>query len=103
MAHKEFVNCVINCEPISSRIIKIRLNALPFKVTIVQVYAPTSEHPDEEVENFYQLLNKTIDKLPRKDITVIQGDWNAKIGTNAHQNWAGTVGKFGLGQTDERA
>ena len=102
MVHKDFVSSVLNCEPVSSRIIKISLKARPFNVSIIKVYTPSSEHPDQEIEDFYQQLNETIKKIPRRDILVIQGDWNAKIGPDAHQNWTETVGKHGLGDTNER-
>ena len=46
-------------------------------ITIIQVYAPTSGHDDSEVDHFYQQLQETIDKTPKKDILVVQGDWNA--------------------------
>ena len=75
----------------------MRINASPRKFTIIQVYAPTSE-----VEEFYEKLNITTNKIPKEDIVIFQGDWNAKIGTDAHERWAGTVGRYGLGTTNER-
>ena len=69
---------------------------------IIQVYAPTSDHEDEEIEEFYELLDTTIAKVPKKDILIVQGDWNAKVGPDAYQNWAGTAGRFGLGETNDR-
>ena len=56
----------------------------------------------EDTETFYSELEATIAKIPKKDIKIIQGDWNATIGTDAHKNWAGTTGKFGIGITNER-
>ena len=58
------------------------------------MYAPTTDWSDEDTETFYSKLEATIAKIPKKDIKIIQGDWNAKIGTNAHKNWAGTTGKI---------
>lgn len=57
-------------EPISSRVIRVRLNANPRNVSIVQVYAPTADCNDEETEEFYEdslSLRITLDKIPKKD------------------------------------
>ena len=81
--HKDVVGAVLGCQPVSSRLISIRLRAAPFNITIKQVYAPTSGHDDSEVDHFYQKLQETIDQSPKKDILVVQGDWNAKVGKDA--------------------
>ena len=57
-----------------------RLRAAPFISTIIQVYAPTFRYDDSEVDHFYQQLQETIDQTPKKDILVVQGDWNVKVG-----------------------
>ena len=66
--HKDVVGAVLGCQPVSSKLISIRLRAAPFNITIIQVYAPTSGHDDSEVDHFYQQLQETIDKTPKKDI-----------------------------------
>ena len=68
-----------------------RLRAVPFNITIIQVYAPTSGHDDSEVDHFYQKLQETIDQTPKKDILVVQGDWNAKVGKDAQADWGEIV------------
>ena len=60
-----------------------KMRELPFRYTVCQVYAPTSGHDDSEVDHFYQQLQETIDQTPKKDILVVQGDWNAKVGKDA--------------------
>ena len=75
--HKDAVDVVLGCQSVSRRLISIRLRAAPFNITIIQVYAPTSKHDDSEVDHFYQQLQETIDQTPKKDIQVVQGDWNA--------------------------
>ena len=100
IVRKEIFGSDISCTPISSRLISLRVSAKPHNMTIIQVYAPTSDHDDEEVEQFYEQLEET--KIPKKDILVVQGDWNAKVGPDAYENWAGTVGHFGLGTTNDR-
>ena len=93
LVHRDTANCVIECCPISSRLITIRLKASPFNITIIQVYAPTSSYKDEDVEDFYEELQKVLDNTPKKDILVVQGDWNAKIGVDTFENWKGTCGR----------
>lgn len=99
---KENVNAVIECTPISNRLISIRIAASPHNITIIQAYAPTSAYSDEEVEAFYEDLEATLSKRHKKDLLIIQGDWNAKIGSDAYNNWAGTVGRFAFGTTNDR-
>ena len=84
---KDVVGAVLGCQPVSSRLISVRLRAAPFNITIIQVYAPTSGHDDSEVDHFYQQLQETIDKTPKKDILVVQGDWNAKVRKDAQADW----------------
>ena len=79
LVHKDIVDVVLGCRPVSSRLISIHLRAAPFSITIIQVYAPTSGHDDSEADHFYQQLQETIDQTPKKDILVLQGDWNAKV------------------------
>ena len=62
----------------------------PLNIMVIQVYAPTSNNEEAEVEQFYDLLELT----PKKDVLFIIGDWNAKVGS---QETPGVTGKFGLG------
>ena len=102
LIHKNITNCVMGCRPVSSRIITIRLRATPFNITIIQIYAPTSGHDDREVEDFYDQLQDIVDQTPGKDIVVVQGDWNAKIGEDACTNWADTCGHSCNDLTNDR-
>ena len=102
IVRKEITGSVISCMPILSRLISICVSAKPHNMTIIQVYAPTTDHDDEEVKKFYELLESTIMEVPKKDILIVQGDWNAKVGPDAYENWAGTVGRFGIGETNDR-
>ena len=77
LVHKDMGSAVLGCRPVSSRLISIRLRTAPFNVTIIQVYAPTSGHDDNEVHNFCRQLQEIIDQTPKKDNLVVQGDWNA--------------------------
>ena len=102
LVHKDVAKSVMECRPISSRVIILRLAAQPFNISIVQVYAPTSEASDEDMDAFYQELNSQMKEIPKKDIVLVIGDWNAKVGTDAYPTWEGTAGRFGLGLTNER-
>ena len=80
LVHKDIVNTVMGCRPVSSRLVTIRPRAVPFNITIVQAYAPTSDYDNNEIEEFYDQLQNVVDQTPKKDILVVQGDWNAKVG-----------------------
>ena len=73
---------------ISSRIISVQIAANPMNITIIQVYAPTSEYSDEEIEVFYEFIEETISNTPKKDFLVILGDWNAKAGADTWPNYS---------------
>ena len=62
----------------------VRLRASPFNITIFQLHAPTSSYDDREVDEFYRELQSLVDQTPKQDILVVQGDWNAKVGEDAH-------------------
>ena len=66
----------------------------PFSITVIQVYAPTSNAEEAEVEQFYEDLQDFLELIPKKDVLFIVGDWNAKVGS---QEIPGVTGKFGLG------
>ena len=102
LVHKDTVNTVMGCQPISSRLITICLRATPFKVTIVQAYAPTTDYDDEKIEGFYEQLQEVVDQIPKKDILIVQGDWNAKMGKDACKNWKYTCGLYSNNETNER-
>ena len=74
---------------VSCRLITTCLKASPFNITIIQAYAPTTDNNDDYIEDFYDQLKEVIDQAPKKEIIVVQGDWNAKIGENASKNWQG--------------
>ena len=98
---KDTVITVMSCRPISSRFITIHLRATPFNITTVQVYVPTSDYSDDEVETFYDQLQEVLDQTPKKDI-VVQGDWNAKVGEDASNTWKGTCGRYYNAESNER-
>ena len=78
LVHIGIVNTVIGCRPVSSRLITNRLKAVPLNLTVVQVYAQTSNYDENEIEIFYDQLQNVIDQTPKKDI-LVQRDWNAEV------------------------
>ncbi|XP_039291048.1 craniofacial development protein 2-like [Nilaparvata lugens] len=77
---KEVAKCVDNVVPVSSRVILVQLKAKPVNINIIQVYAPTTDGTDEEVKEFSNSINQIIEKLKRHDLTIVMGDFNAKLG-----------------------
>ena len=78
--------------------ISVRFQGKPFNITVIQVYAPTSNAEEAEVERFYEDLQDLLELTPKKDVLFIIGDWNAKVGS---QETLGVTGKFGLGIRNE--
>ena len=70
----------------------------PFNITVIQVYAPTSNAEEGEVERFYEDLHDLLELTPKKDVLFIIGDWNAEVGS---QETLGVTGKFDLGVQNE--
>jgi hypothetical protein len=62
------------------------------------VYAPTTSAETADIEDFYRNLHSTLNETPRKDVLIIMGDWNAKIGKGEEP---GTVGRYGLENRNE--
>ena len=92
----------MGCRPVSSRLITICLRSSPFNITMIQACAPISDCDDDAVEDFCDHLQEILDQSPEKDILVVLGDWNAKVGENAFKNWKGTCGYYWNPETNER-
>ena len=78
--------------------ISVHFQGKPFNITVIQVYAPTSNAEEAEVEWLYEDLQDLLELTPKKDVLFIIGDWNAKVGS---QETPGATGKFGLGMWNE--
>ena len=102
LVHKNTISVVMGCRQVSSRLFIIRLRASPFNFTIVQVYARTTTHFVEEIEDFYQQIQEVVDQTPKENILVVQRNWNAKIGKDAQKDWKGTCGPYCNTETNER-
>ena len=73
--------------------ISVHFQGKPFNITVIQVYAPTSNAEEAEVEWFYEDLQDLLELTPKNDVLFIIGDWNATVG---RQKTPGVTGKFGL-------
>ena len=78
--------------------ISVHFQGKPFNITVIQVYTPTSNAEEAEVEWFYEDLQDLLELTPKKDVLLIIGDWNAKVGS---QETPGVTGKFALGIQNE--
>ena len=84
---------------ISERVILLKLQAKPFNINIIQVYAPTSDCEDEEVEKLYQEINNGIQQTKSGEVLCVMGDFNAKVGKEKYEK---IIGTYGLGNRNER-
>ena len=91
-------NAVLGCNLKNDRMISACFQGKPFNITVIQVYVPTSNAEEAEVERFYEDLQDLLELTPKKDVLFIIGDWNAKVGG---QETPGVIGKFGLGIRNE--
>ena len=98
MVNKRVQNAVLGCNLKNNRIISVHFQGKPFSITVIQVYAPTSNAEETEVEWFYEDLQDLLELTPKKDVFFILGDWNTKVGS---QEIPGVTGKFGHGVRNE--
>ena len=98
MVNKRVRNAVLGCNLKNDRMISVHLQGKPFNITVIQVYAPTSNAEETEVEWFYEDLQGLVELTPKTDVLFIIGDWNAKLGS---EETPGVTGKFGLGMQNE--
>ena len=69
------------CNLKNDRMISVCFQGKPFNIMVIQAYAPTSNTKEAEVERFYEDLQDLLELTPKKDILLITGDWNAKVGS----------------------
>ena len=96
--NKRVQNALLGCNLKNDRMISVHFQGKPFSITIIQVYAPTSNAGEAEIEWFYEDLQDLLELTPKKDVLFIIRDWNAKVGS---QETPGVTGKFDLGVQNE--
>ena len=98
IVNKRVRNAVLRCNLKNDRMISVHFQGKPFNITVIQVYTPTSNAEEAEVEQFYEDLQDLLELTPQKDVLFIIGDWNAKVGT---QETSGVTSNFGHGVQNE--
>lgn len=99
---KTIKGAVLGYETVNDRIITIKLQAQPVNLNIIQVYAPTSVSFQDEIESFYGTLSDTISRTPNRELLIVTGDFNAKIGsTKFDAHLRSVVGNYGIGRRNE--
>ena len=98
MVKKRVQNAVLGCNLKNERMISVCFQGKSFSITVIQVYDPTSNSEEAEVERFYEDLQDLLELTPRKDFLFIKGDWNEKVGS---QEISRVMDKFGPGVQNE--
>ncbi|KAL0818444.1 hypothetical protein ABMA28_016488 [Loxostege sticticalis] len=100
LVHRSLINNIITIGSVSSRVAYLILRVSKrYSLKVIQVYAPTSKHPDEEVEVMYEDISRAIHKS-KTYFNVVMGDFNAKLGKRGDGELK--VGEFGYGQRNSR-
>ncbi|XP_072028538.1 craniofacial development protein 2-like [Amphiura filiformis] len=85
IVEKTITKSVIGYSPVNERVMTIRLQGNLINISVMQVYAPTTDAPDSEIIEFYEMIQGTLDNIPKRDLLIVLGDWNANIFI---QTWA---------------
>ncbi len=96
---KYIADAMIGFWPVSDRVIMMKLEGKPFNINIIQVYAPTSDHTDEEIELFYDSIQRVMGYIKSEEVAIVMGDWNAKVG---QEQESPVTGRYGMGERNER-
>ena len=96
--NKRVWNAVLGYSLKNYRMISVCFQGKPFNITVIQLYALTSNAEEAEVEQFYEDLQDLLELIPKKDVLFLIGDWNAKVGS---QEIPGVTGKYGPGVQNE--
>ncbi|XP_055371788.1 craniofacial development protein 2-like [Condylostylus longicornis] len=95
----KIIDYVTECVSYSDRIMLMKINAKPVKLNIIQIYAPTADSSEDEIEELYEQINYLMKQLKPHEINMVIGDFNAKVGAGRVD---GIVGPFALGLRNER-
>ena len=90
---------MIAYKAISDWVLYVRITAAPFNISLTEVYVPTTEATDEEVEEFYDQIRTALEISQSQDIVFVSGDFNAKVGTDRLDR--DVCGRYGLGTLNE--
>ena len=96
--NRRVLNAVLGCNLKNDRMISVSFQGKPSNITVIQVYVPTTDAEEAEVDQFYEDLEDLLELTPKKDVLFITGDWIAKVGS---QEISGVIGKFDLREQNE--
>lgn len=99
MIAAELSKSVLDFIPLGERVMLLKLNTSRRTMNIIQAYAPTNDRSDDLVEDFYNTLGEAMTLTKKGEITVVLGDFNAKLGSVAEE---GVTGEYGLGERNSR-
>lgn len=86
---------ILGCWTVSDRVMIVKLKGQPININLIQVYAPTSDAPGEDIQSFYEDLNKAFSTCKSPEIHIVMGDFNAKVGNHSELR---VTGIYGLGK-----
>src|SRR5574341_1194407 len=86
IVNKRVQNAVLGCNLKNKRMISVCFQGKPFNITVIQVYVPTSNAEETEVEWFYEGLQDLLELIPKKGVLFITADWKAKVGRDTWSN-----------------
>ena len=98
--HRKTASCLTSYNAVSSRVMSTTFAAKPRNVTVIQCYAPTADKADEEADRFYQEVSQVLAETPKKNLLLITGDFNARVGEDAEESEV--LGRYGHGERNER-
>jgi len=96
LVSKKHANTILQWKPVNERLLYVRLNSKYAKLSIVVAYAPIDNAEEETKDTFYSSLQAVLDYIPRHDVTMLLGDFNARVGQNSH-NRSRVMGTHALG------
>ena len=98
IVNKRVWNAVLRCNLKNDRMISVHFQGKPFSITVIQVYGPTTDAKEAEVDQFYEDLKHLLELTPKNSVLSMIGDWNAKVG---RQEITKITGKFDFGVQNE--
>ena len=98
IGNKRVQNAVLGCNLKNDKMISVHFQGKPFNIMVIQVYAPTSNAEEAEVDQLYEDLEDCLELTPKKEVLFIIRDWNVTVGS---QEIPGVTGKFGHGVQNE--
>ena len=99
---EDISKCLFDYWTISARVVLVKVKWRPFNIAIIQVYAPTSESDDEDIDHFYEDLDKAKKQCRSNEVLFVTSDLNAKMGSTRRRNIVGTQGLGEMNENRER-